>query len=270
MKTESGTEPSWWRVATHPAVWSIPLMALVVLATHEFNSDFFYNLFVNGDAQGEVQAAEQDFADHVFTYTSGVLYGQVLSAVVGMVLARRYRHRVALLVAVAVSVVLAAVTAVVSRPLVEPVSALTAGMAFDHAAPRRVLLTELVAYPLYAACGVGLGVLVWRLPGVWRRLLWVSLAVGWTLATATGLLQDNTLHAPTWLLGLPPVAAAATVALAALSGTDPYPFDPDDPTALNVVGDWGRGAGAALLVGALAWAVVLNAAAELVGRRREP
>jgi hypothetical protein len=273
IETVSITEPAWWRFARHPAVWSVPLMALLVVATDWYNSEFFYDFFVNGDPQGDVQGAESAFTDHVFTYTSGVLYGQVLSAVVGVVLARRHRHGVALLVAAVLSAVLAAVTALVGRALVEPVVGVAVGMAFDHAAPRRVLLTELAAYPLYAACGVGLGFLVWRLPGGWRRLLLGSLAVGWIVATTTGLMQDDRFEAPAWLLGLPPVAAAASVALAALSGAEPLVFDPANPAAMEIVGDWGRGAGVALLVGALAWAVLLNVAAWLVGligRRRGP
>jgi hypothetical protein len=239
-------------------------MAVLVLAAEDFNAEFYYGFFVNGDAQGDVQLAEQNFTTHVFTNTCGVLSGQALCVLVGIVCARRHRHRVAVALATALSIVLAGVTAAVSRPLVEPVGGMAAGMAFDHGAPRRILLIEL-AYPLFAAIGVAVGVLLWRMPAVWRWLLLVILAVGWLVATFIGLLQDDRFDAPVWLLGIPPAAAATAVTLAALSGTD-GPYDPNDPTAVIVVGDWGRSAGAALLAGALAWAVLLNVLV-LAGRR---
>ena len=258
------TADSVRRLVRHPAVWPVPVTALLVLVAEGFNIDFYYTFFVNYDPQGEVQQAEATFTSLVFTYTSGVLAGQVLCVLVGIGFARRYRHSRALQAAAAVSVVLAGVTVAVSTPLVDPVSGMAASMAFDYTAPRRVLLTELAAYPAYAAIGVALGVLLWRLPTAWRRLLFVLLAAGWFVATVAGLYQDNRFAAPPWLLGIPPVAAATAVALAALSGND-YPFDPNDPYAVVVVGDWGRGAGAALLAGALVWAVVLNVVA-LFGR----
>jgi hypothetical protein len=247
----SPVPPPWWRVVTHPAVWSVPLMALAVRSTAGFNRGF-YEYFVNGDPQGDAQQAEWQYATHVFTYTSGVLVGQLLSVVVGMELARRHRHGFALTLSVALSALLAGVTVAVGRPLVEPVGRLAAGLPVDHAEPGRVLLTEVAAYPLYAAIGVGLGVLLWRLPGGWNRPVLVALALGWIVGTATGLLQNDTFAAPAWLLGLPPVAGSAAVALAALSVTDR-----SDDVAV-VVGDLGHHAGVALLVGAAAWAVALN------------
>lgn len=249
-QVEHAPQP-WWRVVEHPVVWSVPLMALVVRATRGFNHGY-YEFFVNGDPQGDAQQAEWQFATHVFTYTSGVLAGQLLSAVVGIALARRHRHGIALLVAAALSALLAVVTVAVGRPLTEPAGPLAAGPPFDDGVPGRVLLTELAAYPLYAAIGVGLGVLLWRLPGGWRRLLLVLLALGWIVATATGLFQNDTFVAPVWLLGLPPVAASGSVALAALAVDDR-----GDEVAV-VVGDWGHSAGVALLIGAAAWAVALN------------
>lgn len=126
-------------------------------------------------------------------------------------------------------------------------------------------MQELAAYPLYAAAGVGLGVLLGAGPARgWRRLLPPLLVAGWCVASLAGLLHDDGSGAPSWLLWtLPPMAAGAAAVLAGLS-MDVW----IEPPVL--VGDRGGGAGAALLVGAAAYALGLNLLAGLArrGRRR--
>jgi hypothetical protein len=78
-----------------------------------------------------------------------------------------------------------------------------------------------------------------------------------------GLRQDDQLSFPYWLLvPFPPIAAGAAVALAGLS-VDVW----NPPYAL--IGDWGRGASIALLVGATMYAVGLNLLARRAERRRQ-
>jgi hypothetical protein len=126
----------------------------------------------------------------------------------------------------------------------------------------RVLVCELAAYPLYAAAGVGLGTLLNGRGPRRRRLLVPLLVVGWWVATLTGLLQDDGFDAPYWLLWtVPPIAAGAAIAMAGMS-MDVWVEPP------VLVGDWGRGASAALLVCAAGYALGLNLLGGLAGRRR--
>jgi hypothetical protein len=121
-------------------------------------------------------------------------------------------------------------------------------------------VSQLGAYPLWAAAGVGLGVL---LRGARRGSgVLLVLAAVWWVAALTGLLQDDVFALPEWLLWtVPPMAAGTAIALAGLS-MDVW----SSPAVLE--GDWGRTAGVALLVGAAAYALVLNLLGALIGRRR--
>ncbi len=247
----------------HPAVWCLPVMALVACAAMPFN-DGYYEYWINFDPQGDGQQQEWQRTRRIFRYTSGVLCGQSLALVVGVALSRRHRQAVALAVAVPVGALLAGVTVAVAFPMARSLeTSRFAGSAVDDPVLMPVLLRELAAFPLYAAAGVGLGVL---LTGRWRSRRGVPLRVpffllGWCAATMTGLLQDDEFDAWPWLLwAVPFVAAGTAIALAGLS-LDVWEFPPVP------VGDWGHGASVALLVSAAAYAVGLNLLAYLVRRR---
>ena len=239
-------------------------MALLAWAAMPFN-DGYYEYWINFDPQGDGQQEEWQHTRRIFRYTSGVLCGQLLALVAGVALSRRHRHVVALAVAVPLGALLAGVTVAVAFPLARGLETnRLAGSAVDDPTLMPVLLRELAAFPLYAAAGVGLGVLLAG-SGRWRRnarLLVPLLLLGWCVATLTGLLQDDEFDAWPWLLwAVPFVAAGAAIALAGLS-FDVWEFPPVP------VGDWGHGASAALLVSATAYAMGLNLLAHLVMRRR--
>jgi len=249
------------RAVRHPAVWCLPLMGLLACAAMPFNTGF-YEYWINFDPQGDGQQHEWVQTRRIFRFTSGILCGQLLALVVGVVLSRRHRHAVALALAVPVGALLAGVTVAVAFPLA---AALEAGRPpADDSALQHVLLRELAAFPLYAAAGVGLGVLLaGRRRRRWHRAVAVPLlGLGWCVATLTGLVQDDEFDAWPWLLwAVPFVAAGAAIALAGLS-MDVWEVPP------LLVGDRGRGAGVALLVSAGAYALVLNLAAVLAVRCR--
>ncbi len=100
--------PALQRMVTHPAVWPVPAMALLVLVAMPFN-DAFYGFFVNYDAQGEAQQHELLHTTRIFRYTSGVLCGQVLALLAGAALAGRNAQARALAVAAPLSVLRAGV-----------------------------------------------------------------------------------------------------------------------------------------------------------------
>lgn len=252
--------PALRRTVTHPAVWSVPAMALLVLVAMPFN-DAFYGFFVNYDAQGDAQQYELLHTTRIFRYTSGVLCGQVLALLAGAALASRNTQARALAVAVPLAVLLAGVAVAVAYPLARARDGASfTSPALDDPILVRVLLCELAAYPLYAAAGVGLGALL-RGRGAVRRALALLLLLGWFVTTLTGLVQDDRFGAPYVLLwAVPPIAAGTAIALAGLS-TDVWVVPPVP------VGDWGRGAGTALLVSAAAYALGLNLLARWAGRR---
>jgi hypothetical protein len=236
-------------------LWSLPVMALLVLAARPFNNSF-YELVVNYDPQGDAQQHEWVYTTGIFQHTSGFLCGQLLAVLAGIALGRRHEWPGAVLRALGIGVLLAAVAFTVAVPL---------GLSGRQPAPFadpvlvRVLVCELVAYPLFATAGAGLGTVV---RGRSLAPLVLLLVVGWCAGTVTGLLQDDRLSWPLWLLWtVPPVAAAATVALAGLS----VDVGSDTPV---VVGDWGRGSSVALLVGVTAYALGLTVWGGLAERRR--
>ncbi|MGY0002611.1 hypothetical protein [Micromonospora sp. I033] len=241
-------------------------MALLALVAMPFN-DGFYNFWVNYDAQGDAQQYEQLYATRIFRYTSGFLCGQLLALLAGAALARRNGQARALAVAGPLAVLLAGVAFAVAYPLARArEGSVFTTSPLDDPVLVRVLLCELAAYPLYAAAGVGLGALFagrLRRPAIrWSLLL--LLLPGWVVATMFGLLQDDRFNAPYALLwAVPPIAAGTAVALAGLS-MDVWVAQP------VLVGDWGCGASAALLVSAAAYALGLNLLAGRAGRRPPP
>ncbi|GHJ54207.1 hypothetical protein Nm8I071_35140 [Nonomuraea sp. TT08I-71] len=256
--------PALRRAVTHPAAWSPPAVALLALVAMPFN-DGFYNFWVNYDAQGDAQQQEMLYATRIFRYTSGFLGGQVLALVAGAVLGRRNTQARALAVAVPLAILLAGVTFAVAYPLASArEGTFLASPPLDDPVLVRVLLSELAAYPLYAAAGVGLGTL---LGGRLRRRAahWpLLLLLAWSVTTMTGLLQDDRFNAPYGLLwAVPPIAAGTAVALAGLS-MDVWAEPP------VLVGDWGQGASTALLVSAAAYALGLNLVAGRAGRSPRP
>ena len=135
--------------------------------------------------------------------------------------------------------------------------------AVDNPILMRMLLHELAAFPLYAAAGVGLGILLARSKPARRHrgLLVAPFLLGWCVATLTGLVQDDEFDAWPWLLwAVPFVAAGTAIALSGLSA-DVWAVPPVE------VGDWGWSAGITLLVSAEAYAVVLNLLGYLAARR---
>lgn len=134
---------------------AVPAMALLVLVAMPFN-DGFYGFWINYDAQGDAQQYELLHTTRVFRYTSGVLCGQVLALLAGTALASRRTQARAL--AVPLAVLLAGVAVAVAYPLARArESVFFTPPAHDDPVLVRVLLCEVAAYPLYAAAGVGLG-----------------------------------------------------------------------------------------------------------------
>jgi hypothetical protein len=136
----------------------------------------------------------------------------------------------------------------------------------------RMLIRELVAYPLYAFCGVGLGVLIrtWLVPRAWSLI--VLVVPLWMIGTLVGLFQDNGGDAPHWLYWVaPPIAAATAVSLSALSMSERFEPVLSEGSELVLSGDWGNEASIALLASATVYAVVLNLlAVTVVPQRRDP
>jgi hypothetical protein len=263
-------------------------MALLVFVAMGFNdgtigftddgvrvADDVYQLWIlGGEPEGDAEFQEWRYTLRIFRYTSGVLCGQLLALLVGVALARRYGQVAALKRAVPLALVLAGVAVAVAYPLAHVRetglyftgndSRFPAGPFHDPVLVR-VLLCQLAAYPLYAATGVGFGSLLGR-GGIARVVRWLlvpGLLVGWSVATLTGVMQNDRFDGPGWLLWtVPPVAAGAALALAGTS-VDVFP----EPAV--VVGDWGRGASIALLVSAAGFALVFNLLAHLDSRRRQ-
>jgi hypothetical protein len=256
--------PTLWRTAAHPAVWPVPVMVLTVLVMMPIN-ERFYEFWVNYDSQGDAQQHEWYYATRIFRYTSGILYGQLLALLAGAALSCRYAQARALAAAIPLAVLLAGVTFAVAYPLArvrEGTYFTTAPL--DDPVLVRVLLSELAAYPLYAAAGVGLGTLIGgrlrRRAARWPLALIPLFLLGWMVATMIGLVQNDQFNGPYALLwAVPAIAAGTAIALAGLS-MDVWA----NPAVL--VGDWGRGASTALLVSAGAYALGLNLLAGLVER----
>jgi hypothetical protein len=252
------------RVRRHPVVWAVPLLALVATVAWVCNGSY-YDSAVNSDPQGEFQVGEWRRTTAIFHHTTGLLYGQILALIVGAALAARHRWAVALALAGLLSGALAA-TAFFAGQLLGPLGQAEHGGYLPMGDPVfvRMLIRELVAYPLYAFCGVGLGVLIrnWLFPLAWPLI--VLVVPPWMVGTLVGLFQQDHGAAPHWLYWVaPPIAAATAVSLSALSLTETYRPD--------LYGDWGNEASIALLASATVYAVVLNLLAlTVVPQRRNP
>jgi hypothetical protein len=84
--------PELRRAVTHPAVWSLPVMALLAFVAMPFNEEF-YGYWVNFDPQGDAQQHEWIYTTRIFRYTSGVLVGQLLALLTGAALRAARRPR---------------------------------------------------------------------------------------------------------------------------------------------------------------------------------
>jgi hypothetical protein len=235
------------RLALHPAVWCLPVMALLAWAAMSVNGGF-YEFAVNYDPQGDAQQQEWQNYTRLFRYTSGMVVGQLLAVLVGVALSHWHRQVIALVLAIPLGALLALVSVGAAHPLAAmQQTGRFAASPYHDPVLLPVLLRELAAYPLVAVAGVGLGIL---LRG--RRVLPAVLLLGWCVATLTGLFQTGTNHAWPWLLWtVPPVAAGTALALAGTSLNE-------ESVPPVLLGDWGHRASIALLVGAAAWAVALN------------
>lgn len=240
------------RVLSHPLVWAVPLAALVAIGAHPLN-DTYYDSLVNFDPQSDEQLHEWGRTTLIFRHTTGLLFGQALALLVGAVLAGRHRMPVALTIAAPLATAMAAVVFAVGQWLGPYGSSLNIVYEpLDDPVFVRMVVRQLVAYPLYALAGVGLGVLVRNWIASRRELVVCLLAAGWLVATFAGLVQDDEGAAPHWLYwALPPLGAAAAVALSGKS-MEVWALEPSVP------GDWGDGASTALVVGATLYAVLLN------------
>jgi hypothetical protein len=257
------------RERRHPVVWAVPLLALVATVAWVCNGGF--SDMVNSDPQGEFQLDEWNRMTAIFQHTTGLLYGQLLALIVGAALAARHRFAVALALAGLLAGALAA-TAFFAGQLLGPLGAADHGDYLPMGDPVfiRMLVRELVAYPLYAFSGVGLGVLTrnWLVP---RTGPLIALMVPlWMVGTLVGLFQQDGGDAPHWLYWVaPPIAAATAVSLSALSLTER--FGPAATAEPVLLGDWGNEASIALLASATVYAVVLNLlAVTVVPQRRDP
>ena len=253
-------------------VWAVPLLVLVATVAWVCNGSS-YDLTVNSDPQGEFQLDEWKRTTAIFHHTTGLLYGQLLALIVGAALAARHRWAVALALAGLMSAALAA-TAFFAGQLLGPLGAANHGDYLPMGDPVfvRMLVRELVAYPLYAFSGVGLGVLIrtWLVPRPW--FLIVLVVPLWMLGTLVGLFQDNGGDAPHWLYWVaPPIAAATAVSLSALSMSERFEPVLSEGSELVLSGDWGNEASIALLASATVYAVLLNLlAVTVVPQRRDP
>jgi hypothetical protein len=233
-------------------VWAVPLVALVAIAVHPGN-DNYYDSMVNYDPQGDEQLHEWQRTTLIFRYTTGLLLGQLLALLVGVVLARRHRMPVALVIAAPLATAMAAVVFGVGQWLGPHGTPMQISYEpLDDPVFVRMVVRELVAYPLYALAGVGLGVLVRNWIAQRGELLVCLLAAGWLAATFAGLVQDDEGAAPHWLYwAVPPLGAAAAVALSGTS-MEVWALEP------VVRGDWGDGASIGLVAGAVLYALLLN------------
>jgi hypothetical protein len=258
------------RLRRHPVVWAVPLLALVATVAWVCNGSF-YDTAVNSDPQGDFQLGEWRRTTAIFHHTTGLLYGQLVALIVGAALAARHRWAVALALAGLLSGALAA-TAFFAGQLLGPLGQADHGDYLPMGDPVfvRMLVRELVAYPLYAFSGVGLGVLIrtWLVARAWPLI--VLVAPPWMIGTLVGLFQNGDGDAPHWLYWVaPPIAAATAVSLSALSMVER--FGPAATAEPVLLGDWGNEASIALLAGATVYAVVLNLlAVTVVPHRHDP
>ncbi|PRY22342.1 hypothetical protein CLV70_11745 [Pseudosporangium ferrugineum] len=171
------------------------LMIALVVAFKPLN-DGFYSFWIYDDPQTPEQLREAGMTTWAFRYTSGVLCGQFLSFASGLFLGGRRRWS-----APALAAVLALVTVAVAIPLAR-------SSAFaPPPVPAKLLVVELLAYPLWAI--VGLGVAAWLAGRRDRGGVIALMVLVWWLSGLAGLLFSGT---PTWLLPLfPPLAAGAAI-----------------------------------------------------------
>ncbi|BEL07709.1 hypothetical protein Q0Z83_059000 [Actinoplanes sichuanensis] len=247
-------------------LWAIPVTALLAAVLLPLNDDF-YLTWINFDPQGEGQQWEWRYNREIMRNTSGYLYGHLLALVTGAWSARRRRFPVALAIAAGMGAAMAAAAFLTAHAL--------GGERLRVAADGRVLweptiLGEvqhgplLVAFPLYALLGAGLGVLLADRLGSRRTrvVAVVLLTIGWSVVSVVGLMQVGRIDFPAALLWMvPPLAAATAIGMASLSlGAGEI-----GPAFL---GDWGDTASSALIIGLTAWTVVVTGAA--LARRPDP
>lgn len=232
----------WW------VLLSIPLVALLAAILLPLN-DGFYEFWVNYDPQGDAQQYERRQTTIAFRYTSGVLCGQLVALLAGAALASRQRAW-ALATAMPLGAVLAATVLAVSY-------ARDGSGPLTDADIARLVAVELAAFPLFAAVGVGLGLVLGR------RWFLLPLALPtFAIMWAIGLMQEDRWGGPEWLLWLlPPLAAATAMPLTTLS-VDVW-LDPP-----VTVGDGGKGALIALVGGLILYAGSLNLLGMVFSRRR--
>ncbi|GIF44996.1 hypothetical protein [Actinoplanes xinjiangensis] len=240
-------------------LWAIPATVLLAAVLVPAN-DGFYLTWINYDPQGEGQQWEWRYNREVMRNTSGYLYGHLLALLTGMWLAHRHRYPVALVIAAGTGTAMAAAAFLTARAL--------GGERLRIGGDGRVLWEPavvgevqhgplLLAFPLYALLGVGLGVLLagWLPSRQSRTAGTLVLAVGWSVVSVAGLMQIGRLDFPAaWLWVVPPLAAACAIGMASLS------LSAGEASAAHV-GDWGDTASGALVTGLAAWTAVVIVAA---------
>jgi hypothetical protein len=215
-----------------PFLLVAPAVAVLAALLMQLNADYA-EAWVNGDPQGDDQALEMYYTGVVFTRTSGHTAGQILALVLGAMLtltasrpsgASRPVPPARVVAALLGGAVLALVNAAVALPLAAAVHPATHpaiadrhsyGMTFD-AVPLhdpgvlRVLVTGLMAFPLYAVAGVVWGTMIRQ----WQW--WVLIGMVWLPGVVCGvfamLVADRV--GPVWSFLLctlvPPVATVVS------------------------------------------------------------
>jgi hypothetical protein len=215
----------------------VPVMVVLVVVLMPVN-DFAYGYAFFVDPQEDAEFQQLTVAELTARCTSGLIAGQFLSLMVGVLLGRR-RRRSALGPAVLVAALLAVTTVSVSVPL--GLSSFP-GDASRPPTPVGLIAVEAIAYPLWAVVGVGFGALLTQ--GFLRRQPSGALAftvLFWWLTAGVGWLQNDHFELPSWALWPFPAMAANTAI-----------------TQAGVEGDHGLGPAFALLGGLTVYAGVLH------------
>lgn len=170
-----------WRRPLVVSAFAMPVVALLAVRLVGLNRDDAYSFLVNYDVQGADQGWDDFYTSTVWVFTSGFAAGQFVALLIGAMLvfadrANAYRRLPENLVtAVCCGVLMAAAnlaTVFAMSPPTVPSQLLLHDMVaqgfvvdtnvWHHPGLTRALVFAVVAYPLWAAIGVGLAALLNR------------------------------------------------------------------------------------------------------------
>ncbi|WP_189082274.1 hypothetical protein [Mangrovihabitans endophyticus] len=235
----------------------IPAMAALVAALMPVN-DGLYHFAVYDDPQTPDELRERWATTWSYRYTSGVLCGHFVSLTAGLALGCRRRWH-ALPAAAGLALALALVAVAVAIP------AARLAAPDPPPPPVRLLVVEAVAYPLWAAVGVGIGTLLAVARRTTRLALGAAIIVAtplWWIFAYAGLAQHGVPKIPEWMLWPFPSLAAG----AALSPSGLVTGDASRPPDLG--GAWGYWAAVALCGSLLTYALLMYQITRRAQRRR--